>query len=64
MPVTPNLLKSTNEEIQSIPIAETRWPELAIELNQLRAASEASLVSHDFDRDPADYAALLRRTWP
>lgn len=64
MPVTPNLLKFINEEIQSIPIAETRWPELAVELNQLRAAAEASLASHDFDRDPADYAALLRRTWP
>lgn len=63
MPVSPNLLKSINEEIQSIPIAKTRWPELAIELNQLRDAAEATLALHDFDRDPDDYAVLLR-TWP
>jgi hypothetical protein len=60
MPIKPQLLKELNEETQNVPIAEERWPELAVELNQLRTAAEAALKVHDFDRDPADFAVVLR----
>jgi hypothetical protein len=60
MPVSAELLKLINCEIQRIPIHEERWPELALELTQLRAAAEASLRAHDFDRDPTEFLALLR----
>jgi hypothetical protein len=60
MPIKPELLKALNEEAQNVPIAEERWPELAVELNQLRTAAEAALKVHDFDRDPADFQVVLR----
>ena len=44
MAVSPKLIEAINQEIQAMPIAGTRWPELAVELNQLRAAAEAALV--------------------
>ena len=59
MSITPELIEATNREVQSVPIAATRWAELAVELNQLRAAAEAALAVHDFDRDPADFQAML-----
>jgi hypothetical protein len=59
MPVSPGLLSAINREIQEVPIREDRWPELAVELNQLRTAVEASLRHHDFDRDPAEFTAVL-----
>ena len=59
MPVSPKLIAAINQEIQAVPIVEARWPELAVELNQLRAAAEAALAVHDFDRDPADFRVLL-----
>ena len=59
MPVSPRLIEAINQEIQAVPIAEARWPELAVELNQLRAAAEMALAVHDFDRDPADFRATL-----
>jgi hypothetical protein len=62
MAVSPKLIEAINQEIQAVPIAGTRWPELAVELNQLRAAAEASLAVHDFDRDPADFQAMLDRS--
>jgi hypothetical protein len=62
MAVSPKLIEAMNQEIQAVPIAATRWPELALELNQLRAAAEAALAVHDFDRDPADFQALLDRS--
>jgi hypothetical protein len=62
MAVSPKLIEAINQEIQGLPIAETRWPELAVELNQLRAAAEAALAVHDFDRDPADFQATLDRS--
>jgi hypothetical protein len=43
-----------------VPIAQQRWPELAVELNQLRTAAEAALAVHDFDRDPGEFPAVLR----
>ena len=60
MPIKAELLKELNERTQNIPIAQERWPELAVELNQLRAAAEASLTVHDFDRDPGEFPAVLR----
>jgi hypothetical protein len=60
MPIKPELLKELNEQTQNIPIAQERWEELAVELNQLRAAAETALTVHDFDRDPADFPAALR----
>ena len=60
MPIKAELLKALNDATQNIPIAEERWPELAVEVNQLRTAAEAALAVHDFDRDPADFAAVLR----
>lgn len=60
MPVTADTLKAINSEMQNIPIAEERWRELAVELNQLRAAAETALAVHDFDRDPTEFSALLR----
>jgi hypothetical protein len=60
MPASAKVLKAMNDETQRIPIGEDRWRELAVELNQLRAAAEAALAVHDFDRDPAEFAALLR----
>jgi hypothetical protein len=60
MPIKAELLKELNDETQNIPIAQERWPELAVELAQLRAAAEAALKVHDFDRDPADFQAVLR----
>jgi hypothetical protein len=59
MPMSPEVLKAINNEVQHIPIREERWPELAVELSQLRAAAEAALAVHDFDRDPAEFFALL-----
>jgi len=60
MPIKPELLKELNEQTQNIPIAQERWPELAVELNQLRTAAEAALAVHDFDRDPGEFPAVLR----
>lgn len=60
MAITPEVLKAINEEVTRVPIAEERWPEVAVELNQLRTAAEAALRVHDFDRDPTDFFALLR----
>ncbi len=60
MPIKPELLKELNDQTQNVPIAQERWPELAVELNQLRTAAEAALAVHDFDRDPADFAVVLR----
>jgi hypothetical protein len=59
MPMSPKLIEAINQEIQAVPIAEARWPELAVELTQLRAAAEAALSVHDFDRDPADFQTML-----
>jgi hypothetical protein len=39
MPVTAELLKAINREVQGIPIEEERWKELAVEVNQLRQAA-------------------------
>jgi hypothetical protein len=60
MPVTAELLKAINQEVQGIPIEEGRWKELAVEVNQLRQAAESALGVHDFDRDPAEFPSLLR----
>jgi hypothetical protein len=60
MPIRAELLKALNDETQNIPIAQERWPELAVELNQLRTAAEAALAVHDFDRDPGEFPAVLR----
>jgi len=60
MAIKPELLKEINEQTQNIPIAQERWPELAVELNQLRTAAEAALAVHDFDRDPGEFPAVLR----
>jgi hypothetical protein len=60
MPIKPELLKELNDETQKVPIAQERWPELAVEMNQLRTAAETALAVHDFDRDPADFQAVLR----
>jgi hypothetical protein len=60
MPIKAELLKELNDETQNVPIAQQRWPELAVELNQLRAAAEAALAVHDFDRDPGEFPAVLR----
>lgn len=60
MPITAEVLKAINEETQRVPISEDRWSELAVELNQLRSAAEATLAVHDFDRDPTEFSALLR----
>jgi len=60
MPITAAVLNAINDEAQRVPISEDRWPELAVELNQLRAAAEAALAVHDFDRDPTEFSALLR----
>jgi hypothetical protein len=60
MPIKPELLKELNDQTQNVPIAQERWPELAVELNQLRTAAEAALAVHDFDRDPADFLVVLR----
>jgi hypothetical protein len=60
VPIKPELLKELNEQTQDIPIAQERWPELAVELNQLRTAAEVALTVHDFDRDPGEFAAVLR----
>ncbi len=59
MPVSPKLLEAINREIQKVPIEDRRWPELAIEIDQLRAAAETALAVHDFNRDPADFVALI-----
>jgi hypothetical protein len=60
MPIRAELLEALNDETQKIPIAHERWPELAVELDQLRIAAEAALAVHDFDRDPAEFPAVLR----
>jgi hypothetical protein len=60
MPIRAELLKELNDETQNVPIAQQRWPELAVELNQLRTAVEAALAVHDFDRDPGEFPAVLR----
>ena len=64
MSVSAKLLELINQEAQQIPINEKRWPELAIELNQLRAAVELAEREHKFDRDPAEFLALLRSHRP
>jgi hypothetical protein len=64
MAVSPALIETINLEIQQVPIEAKRWPELAVELNQLRAAAEAALKMHDFDRDPADFQTILSRGKP
>jgi hypothetical protein len=60
MPVSAKLLEDINREMQRMPIRDERWGELAVELNQLREALEDALTVHDFDRDPAEFFALLR----
>jgi hypothetical protein len=60
MPLSAKLLEMINNEIQNVPINDQRWPELAIELQQLLEAAEAAEREHDFDRDPAEFLALLR----
>lgn len=60
MPIRAESLKALNEETQKIPIVQERWAELAVELNQLRAAAEAALKVHDFDSDPSEFPAVLR----
>lgn len=60
MPIRAESLKALNEETQNIPIAQERWAELAVELNQLRAAAEAALTVHNFDCDPSEFPAVLR----
>jgi hypothetical protein len=60
MPVSAKLLEDINREMQRVPIRDERWGELAVELNQLREALEDALAVHDFDRDPAEFSALLR----
>ena len=64
MPISAKLLASINQEAQHITINEQRWPELAIELNQLRAAAALAQREHEFDRDPAEFLALLRSHRP
>jgi hypothetical protein len=64
MSVSAKLLASINQEAQHVPINEQRWPELAIELNQLRAAAALAQREHEFDRDPAEFLALLRSHRP
>lgn len=64
MQVTPKLIEDINEQVQKVPIAETRWPELAIELGQLREAAEKVAERHEFDRNPATFLATLRRLAP
>ncbi len=61
MPISPEVLKAINREAQQIPIREERWPELAAELNQLRAAAEAALAVHGFDRDPGEFLLSFTR---
>jgi len=58
--MTGDLIEKINSELQHLPIGSERWKELAVELSQLHAAAEASRAVHDFDRDPADFALLLR----
>jgi hypothetical protein len=60
MPVTTELLKAINGEVQGIPIEEERWKELVVEVNQLRQAAESALGMHDFNRDPAEFLVRLR----
>jgi hypothetical protein len=60
MPVSGELFRAINDEMQRIPIDDARWPELAVELKQLRTAAENALAVHDFDRDPTEFPALLR----
>jgi hypothetical protein len=60
MPVTTELLKAINGEMQGIPIEEERWKELVVEVNQLRQAAESALGVHDFDRNPAEFSVRLR----
>jgi hypothetical protein len=60
MIVSSELLEAMNREIQEIPIERERWKELMVELNQLRQAAERALAEHDFDRDPDEFAVLLR----
>ena len=62
MPVTAELLKAINREVQGIPIEEERWKELAVEVNQLRQAAESALGVHDFDRDPAEFSSSASLT--
>jgi hypothetical protein len=64
MTVSAKTLEAINREAQKVPIDDKRWPELAIELNQLRSAAEAALRQHDFDRDPSEFLSLLRAHRP
>jgi hypothetical protein len=64
MSVSGKLLELINQEAQQVPINEQRWPELAIELNQLRAAAELAEREHEFDRDPGEFLSLLRSHRP
>lgn len=59
MAIDPHLVAGLNAGIQRLTIDERRWPELAVELDQLRRATEDALVVHDFDRDPAEFAQTL-----
>jgi hypothetical protein len=60
MATSAKLLELFNREVQQMPIDERRWPELAVELNQFREASEAVQLAHEFDRDPTEFLTLLR----
>ena len=59
MPIDPDLVAGLNAGIDRLKIDERRWPELALELDQLREAAERALAAHDFDRDPAEFAGML-----
>jgi hypothetical protein len=60
MAISAKLLELFNREVQQMPIDERRWPELAVELNQLREAAQAAGLVHEFDRDPTEFLTLLR----
>ena len=64
MAISSKSLEMINSEAQKIPINEQRWPELAVELNQLRGAAEAVQPLHKFDRDPTQFLTLLRSQRP
>ena len=59
MTISAKTVKALNEEMQDIPIEETRITELPVELNQLHDAAVALRARHDFDREPADFRRVL-----
>ena len=59
MALTSEFVRIVNGEHQKIPLTEERVEELPVELNQLRRSALEALASHDFDRDPAEFRALL-----